>query len=113
MSVRTAQGWYDRDQEDPQGVIQRKQAKGPVGRPPKLHEEHGEFLVDLIDKKPGLVLEQITDDLTSQFMGLQVPKIALFDFMRDKCRIIKKAHFKSLDRNSPDSLEKRPDWVPR
>jgi transposase len=75
QSVRTAQGWYDRDQEDPQDVIQRKQAKDPVGRPPKLHEEHREFLVELIDKQPGLVLDQIMDDLTSQFMGLEVPTL--------------------------------------
>ncbi|KAI9020955.1 hypothetical protein CLU79DRAFT_703515 [Phycomyces nitens] len=27
MPVRTAQGWYDRDQSDPQDVIQRNQAK--------------------------------------------------------------------------------------
>jgi transposase len=50
MSVRTAQGWYNRDQEDPQDVIKRKQAKGPVGRPAKLHEKHGEFLVELLTR---------------------------------------------------------------
>lgn len=58
MPVRTAQSWYDRDQENLQDVVQRKQAKSPVGRPPKLVEDHREFLVQLIDKKPSLVLDQ-------------------------------------------------------
>ncbi|KAG1059747.1 hypothetical protein G6F41_013278 [Rhizopus arrhizus] len=40
MPTRTAQGWYDRDQKDPQDIIQRKAAKNPVGRPPSLGEEH-------------------------------------------------------------------------
>ncbi|CAO3701252.1 unnamed protein product [Rhizopus stolonifer] len=50
MPVGTAQDWHDRDQEDSQDVIQRKQAKDPVGRPSKLHEELREFLVELIDE---------------------------------------------------------------
>ncbi|CAO3699281.1 unnamed protein product [Rhizopus stolonifer] len=106
MPARTAQGWYDGDQEDTQDVIQRKQAK--------FHEEHREFLVELIDKKPALFLDQVMDALTSQFMRLKVSKTALYDFMTDKCRIsLKKAHFHSVDRNSPDSLEQRHDWVTR
>ncbi|KAI8891418.1 hypothetical protein K501DRAFT_265277 [Backusella circina FSU 941] len=34
-----------------------------------LHEEHSELLVELIDKKPALVLDQVMDDLKSNFMG--------------------------------------------
>ncbi|KAG1365976.1 hypothetical protein G6F61_013425 [Rhizopus arrhizus] len=65
MPTRTAQGWYDRDQKDPQDIIQRKAAKNPVGRPPPLGEEHRVFLVDYIDKKPPLTLDEIMDGLSA------------------------------------------------
>lgn len=52
--------------------------------------------------------------ITNQFVDLKVSKTALYDFMRDKYRIsLKKAHFHSVNRNSPESLEKRYDWVIR
>jgi transposase len=77
----------------------------------KLHEEHRELLVELIDKKPALVLDQVMDDLASQFMGLEVSKTALYDFTKEKCRInLKKAHFHSVERNLPENPEKRHDW---
>ncbi|KAG1137149.1 hypothetical protein G6F37_011656 [Rhizopus arrhizus] len=40
MPTRTTQGWYDRDQKDPQDIIQRKTVKNHVERPPPLGEEH-------------------------------------------------------------------------
>lgn len=79
-----------------------------------LHEEHRELLVELIDKKPALVLDQVMDDLKSNFMGLEVSKTALYDFTREKCRIgLKKAHFHSVKSNLPENLEKRHSWETR
>lgn len=64
----------------------------------KLHEEHRELLVELIDKKPALVLDQVMDNLMSQFMGLEGSKAALYDFTKKKCRIsFKKAYFHSIE----------------
>lgn len=38
-------------------------------------------------------------------MGIEVAKTALYNFMRDKCRIsLNKAHFHSVDRNAPEKL---------
>lgn len=79
-----------------------------------LDEEHRGLLVELIDKKPALVLDQVMDDLKSDFMGLEVSKAALYDFTREKCRIgLKKAHFHSVNPNLPENLEKRHSWENR
>lgn len=54
------------------------------------------------------------DNLTSQFMGIEVAKAALYNFMRDKCRIsLNKAHLHSVDRNAPENLDNRFNWVTR
>jgi len=114
MPTRTAQGWYDRDQKDPQDIIQRKAAKNPVGRPPSLGEEHRVFLVDYIDKKPSLTLDEIMDGLSAQFMDLSISKTAVYNFMKEKCRIsLKKAHFHSAERNSSENIERRYKWIKR
>ncbi|KAG1266388.1 hypothetical protein G6F65_014071 [Rhizopus arrhizus] len=114
MPTRSAQGWYDRDQKDPQDIIQRKAAKNPVGRPPSLGEEHRAFLVNYIDKKPSLALDEIMDGLSAQFMDLSISKTAVYNFMKEKCRIsLKKAHFHSAERNSSENIERRYKWIKR
>ncbi|KAG0841955.1 hypothetical protein G6F17_009019 [Rhizopus arrhizus] len=93
MPTRTAQVWYDRDQKDPQDIIQRKTAKNPVGRPPSLGEEHRVFLVDYIDKKPSLTLDEIMDGLSAQFMDLSISKTATDMDYLSSCIFINEAAF--------------------
>ncbi|KAG1150494.1 hypothetical protein G6F37_001356 [Rhizopus arrhizus] len=109
-----AQGWYDKDQKDPQDIIQRKTAQNSVRRPPSLGEEHRIFLVDHIDKKPSLTLDEIMDGLSAQFMDLSISKTAVYNFVKEKCRIsLKKAYFHSAERNSFENIERRYKWIKR
>ena len=114
MPTWTAQGWYDRDQKDPQDIIQRKTAQNSVGRPPSLREEHRVFLIDYIDKKPALTLDEIMDGLSAQFMDLSISKTATYNFVKEKRRIsLKKAHFHPAERNSSENIERRYTWIKR
>lgn len=85
--------------------MKEKKKKGsgrPVGRPPILREEHKQFLKELIDDKPILVLEEMMDNQdnqTSKFEDLSISKAALYNFIAKKCRIsLKKAHFYLVER---------------
>ena len=50
--------------------------------------------------------------LTDQFANLDIKKSALHDFMTKKCKIsLKRAHFQSVERNSPEKIEDRHAWV--
>ncbi|KAG1474273.1 hypothetical protein G6F56_000452 [Rhizopus delemar] len=52
------------------------------------------------------------DNLTSKFEDLSISKTALYNFVTEKCRIsLKKAHFHSVERNSPEKIQERHDWV--
>ena len=115
INPRTAQSWIKKDQEDPQDLITRKSGSGrPVGRPPKLTEEHEKFLINLVDEEASLVLDEMMDNLTTQFTDLKISKTALYNFATEKCSIsFKKAHFHSVERNSPEKIEERFLWVKR
>ncbi|KAG1255894.1 hypothetical protein G6F68_010039 [Rhizopus microsporus] len=115
MPETTAQSWYKKESENPEEEIGRKKGSGrPVGRPSALREEHEQFLKELIDDKPSLVLEEMMDSLTSKFVDLSISKTALYNFVTKKCRIsLKKAHFHSVERNSPEKIQERYDWVVR
>lgn len=85
----------------------------PVGRPPKLTDSHRDYMVKLIDENDtGLTLDQMMESLTTEFMGLQIFKSAFHEFARTKCRIsCKRAHFQPEERNSPQKVQERYDWV--
>ncbi|KAI8875226.1 hypothetical protein K501DRAFT_203071 [Backusella circina FSU 941] len=88
-------------------IFSRKEGSGrPKGRPAILNEEHQKYLVEMIDENPSLVLDQMMDNLTSQFEGLQISKTALYDFIKNKCRIsVKRAYFHSVDTMKLKSAE--------
>lgn len=118
IAPRTAQRWVkmDQDNPDPDGGLPTTASKTtrPVGRPSKLGEEHAAFLTNLVDENPSLALDQMMESLTKQFEGLEVSKTALYNFTTEKCRItFKKAHFHSVERNSPAKIEERFNWVTR
>ena len=86
----------------------------PVGRPALLNENHEAFLVNLVDENAGLVLDEMMESLTNEFSDLSISKTALYNFVTEKCRIsLKRAHFHSVERNSPEKIEQRRQWVIR
>lgn len=110
----TAQTWKkkaelagDEEMEPRQSGSGRK-----AGRPPVLTEEHQQFLINFIDERPSSVLDEMIEGLTSHFAGLTIKKSALHDFVTKKCNItLKRAHFHSIERNSPEKIEERYCWV--
>lgn len=90
----TAQSWVKRFEDEQHDVFSRQTGSGrPVGRPALLGDEHKAFLTSLLDDKPGLGLDEMMESLISQFMGLDVSKSALYNFITEKCRItLKRAH---------------------
>lgn len=113
ITPRTAQRWVADDRQNPQTYIGRKEGSGrPVGRPALMDERHKTHLVDLIDEEPSLVLEQMMDSLTASFIDLEISKTALYNFVTKECKIsLKRAHFHSVDRNSPEKIKARKEWV--
>ncbi|KAL0084562.1 hypothetical protein F4703DRAFT_1854982 [Phycomyces blakesleeanus] len=56
-----------------------------VGSLSKLYNEYKEFLNGMVHEKPGIVLEEMTEQLNTQFMDLEIEKSALHEFLADKC----------------------------
>ena len=68
-----------------------------AGRPSKLHEEHKEFLISMVDEEPDLVLDEMMEQLSAQFTDLRIEKSDLHEFLTEKCQIsLKRAHFHSV-----------------
>lgn len=112
----TAQTWYTKGTkslETGEDVQLRKPGSGrPVGRPLKLNAEHKEYITNAIDEKPGIVLEEMMEGLTSQFIDLEISRSNLHKFITTKCNLsLKRAHFQPLERNSDAKIEARFQWV--
>ncbi|KAI9484139.1 MAG: hypothetical protein EXX96DRAFT_448167, partial [Benjaminiella poitrasii] len=113
ITPRTAQRWIANDQQDPQTYTARKEGSGrPVGRPAIMDDRHKTHLVDLIDEEPALVLDQMMDSLTAEFIDLEISKTALYNFVTKECKIsLKRAHFHSVERNCLEKITARKEWV--
>lgn len=71
-----------------------------------MTDQHKAFLTELIDEKPDMVLDEMMENLTAQFIDLESSKTALHNFVTQKCNItLKRAHFHSVERNSPAKSE--------
>ncbi|KAI9364656.1 hypothetical protein BD770DRAFT_313990, partial [Pilaira anomala] len=81
IKSRIAQIWVKKKEKDPHPNFKMKRRQ----RPPKLGPKHEMFLVDLVDDRPSLVLDQLMDDLTSRFTDLSISKTRLYNFVTDKC----------------------------
>lgn len=110
----TARNWIikNNNNEDVE-IVGRKEGSGrPAGRPPTLTDEHKDYLVEILDEKPGLVLDEMMESLNSQFIDLSISKSALHKFITTKCNMsLKRAHFHSVERNCPEKIEERYQWV--
>ncbi|CEP08936.1 hypothetical protein [Parasitella parasitica] len=83
-----------------------------VGRPSILNEVHKKHLISFYDDNPSAVVDQAMASLTSKFAGLKIGKTAVYNFMTSECNLtFKKAHMYSIQRNSPDNIERRYEWV--
>jgi hypothetical protein len=54
----------------------------------KLSTGQEEYLVELIDERPGIVLDQVMDELTSRFIDLDVSRSALHKFVTQKSSLL-------------------------
>lgn len=110
----TARNWLKKEEENNNvEVTGRKPGSGrPAGRPTVFNDEHKGYLTELIDNKPDIVLDEMMESLTTQFIDLDISKSGLHRFVTEKCNIsLKRAHFHSVERNSPAKLEERYEWV--
>ena len=62
----------------------------------------------------SVILEDILDALTEKFGYLQITRSGFYKFVRQKCRItFKKVHLQPVERNTPEKIEQRSEWVKR
>ncbi|KAG1051641.1 hypothetical protein G6F43_006164 [Rhizopus delemar] len=116
INVSTAQGWVSKNNKDPQEHIQMSSGNGrPVGRPPVLIDEHKNYIIQWADENTdSVVLEYMLDALTEKFGYLQITRSGFYKFVMQKCRItFKKTHLQPIERNTPEKIEQRYEWVKR
>ncbi|KAL1935211.1 hypothetical protein VTP01DRAFT_4351 [Rhizomucor pusillus] len=54
----------------------------------------------------------LTEEHVKAFDGLKVTHSTVYNFMRTECNLpVKQAEFQSVERNSPEKIEERRDWV--
>jgi transposase len=110
----TANNWTNDFEKEPKDFIERKSGNGRhVGRPPILNDEHKEFLIDMVDENTSpLTLDDMMKSLTTQFGQPDIVKTAFYNSVTKKCSIsLKRIHFHLLERNNPDKIEERYQWV--
>jgi transposase len=116
INVRTTQGWVSKNNKDPQEYIKRSPgSERPIGRPPVLTDEHKNYMIQWADENTdSVVLEDMLDALTEKFGYLQITRSGFYKIAREKCRItFKKAHLQPVERNTPEKIKQRYEWVKR
>lgn len=89
-------------------IVSQKGSGRPIGRPVILDDDYKEFIVDLVDDQPSLVLDQMMEGLAASFINLEFSKAALYNFVTKNCKIsLKRAHFHLVDRNSSEKIKAR------
>lgn len=110
----TGQNWYKKGAESlakDENLLHKKDIS-KVGWPAKLQKEHKMALISIVDEKPDSVLEEMMEQLNAQFLGLDIHQSALLTFLYEKCHLsLKRAHFHSVERYSPEKIEERYSWV--
>ncbi|KAG0182093.1 hypothetical protein DFQ29_005787 [Apophysomyces sp. BC1021] len=57
-------------------------------------------------------MREVTEQLMQQFDGLKVTHSTVYNFMSTECNLsVKQAGLQSLERNSPEMIEERHNWV--
>ncbi|KAG2190898.1 hypothetical protein INT47_003580 [Mucor saturninus] len=114
ISRSTAYRWYAEDQKMVNGEIEDDEEPSVKrkGRPKLLNEDHTEHLKQEFKDNPSVTIEQAQDSLVKAFSGLAVSQTTIYNYMtNDLALTFKKAHFHSKERNSPENIQTRYDWV--
>ncbi|KAG2212939.1 hypothetical protein INT45_009796 [Circinella minor] len=78
----------------------------------KLFPVHSEFLIQLFDQNPSIVLEQARIQLCERFPGLEISIPGLYKHIREKCALsLKQATKYTAERDSPRTLQLRFDII--
>jgi transposase len=90
-------------------IVGRKEDSGrPAGRPPTLTDVHKDYLVEILDEKLGLGLDEMMESLNSHFIDLSISKSASHKFITTKCDMsLKRVHLHSVVSNHPETIEER------
>ena len=109
IHVRAAQRWVKRYYEDPESIFEKKKKSG---RRRILGEEYKQFLLKYIDENPSAVVTEVAESLAQNFVGLNVSRSTVYNFMTTECNLsIKQAQFQPVERNSEEKIQQRYDWV--
>lgn len=66
-------------------------------------------VIEPIDVNPSAVVAEVTKHLMQLFDGL---KVTIYNLMKTECNLsVKQVEFYSVERNSPEKIEDRHDWV--
>ncbi|CEJ01893.1 hypothetical protein RMCBS344292_15914 [Rhizopus microsporus] len=77
-----------------------------------LTEEHKATVINFIDANPSATVVEVTEHLLKRFHNLKVSRSTVDNFMRRECNLsLKKADFRSIERNNPAKIEERHNWV--
>ncbi|KAK4521269.1 uncharacterized protein ATC70_011883 [Mucor velutinosus] len=113
ISRTTAYRWYAEDLkkvnkeiEDDEEPVKR------AGRPKILNEDHTKHLKLEFKDNPSVTIEQAHESLVKAFSGLTISQTTIYNYMtNDLALTFKKAHFHSKERDSPENIQNRYDWV--
>lgn len=109
VEERTAQRWW-RSYEETGEVPIKKSTRNP-GRPNNFTEEHKAHVLDLVDDDPQVTVCDVVESLTKSFEDFSLTKSAIHKHMNETCNLsVKKPHFESEKRNSPENLQERYEW---
>ncbi|CEG78890.1 hypothetical protein RMATCC62417_13426 [Rhizopus microsporus] len=77
-----------------------------------MTEEHVKAVIEFIDANPSAVVAEVTKHLMQQFDSLKVTNSTVYNPMKTECNLsVKQAEFHSVERNNPEKIEERHDWV--
>ncbi|KAI9476476.1 MAG: hypothetical protein EXX96DRAFT_620920 [Benjaminiella poitrasii] len=90
INERTGQCWWNQYKNDPDSF----------------------FLTKPRDKNPSTNVDQALDQLTANFEGLKIGKLAVYDFIRkDMGFTFKRAELHSQKRNDKSAIQERYEWA--
>ncbi|KAI9358966.1 hypothetical protein BD770DRAFT_296139, partial [Pilaira anomala] len=100
IASSTAQNWVSSEAKKPKDIAEKKinKEKNLI-----LEDKHKNFLLELIDEKPSLVMSEIIDEMTKAFPTFDISKSVLHKHMNNNWKI----SFTKADRNidEQDTLE--------
>lgn len=112
LQPRTVQRWYKAWKEDPDSLFKT------IGRP-RIIEPEGELaeatknlVSDFYYKYPTATIDQLMDQMNNSFEDLTISKRTLYRYMADLWIFtIKKVQLEPVERNTPERIQARKQWV--